>query len=42
MIYFPLEGLAPGNYEMALTVQDEISGKTLDQREPFTIEASAK
>jgi hypothetical protein len=32
-----LEGYAPGNYEFVLTVKDEIAGKSVEVREPFTL-----
>jgi hypothetical protein len=32
-----LEGFAPGNYEFVLTVKDEIAGKSVEVREPFTL-----
>jgi VWFA-related protein len=31
----------PGDYEFVLTVRDEIAGKTLELREPFTVTAAA-
>jgi hypothetical protein len=34
-----LEGAEPGEYEFVLTVKDEISGKTLELNEPFTLTA---
>jgi len=37
-----LDGYAPGNYEWAFSIKDEISGKTLELREPFTVEPSAE
>ena len=37
----PLGDAAPGDYELVLTFQDEVSGKTLEVREPFTVEAAA-
>jgi VWFA-related protein len=35
----PLEGYPPGEYELVLTVRDEVSGREREQREPFRIEA---
>ena len=34
---FSLEGATPGNYLMLMTFRDELSGKTLQLREPFTV-----
>jgi hypothetical protein len=34
-----LKGAAPGEYELVLTVQDELAGKSVEIREPFEIEA---
>ena len=36
----PLEGAAPGDYELVLTLKDELSGKTIERREPFTVVAA--
>jgi VWFA-related protein len=33
----PLSGLAPGEYELQLTVSDEASGRTQELREPFVV-----
>jgi hypothetical protein len=33
----PLAGAAPGDYELALTVRDELQGKAIEVREPFTV-----
>ena len=33
----PLGNAAPGEYELVLSFQDEVSGKTLEVREPFTV-----
>jgi hypothetical protein len=38
---FRADGWAPGEYELVLTVKDEISEKSREVREPFTIEAAA-
>ena len=35
----PLGDAAPGDYELVLTFKDEVAGKTLEVREPFTVEA---
>jgi VWFA-related protein len=36
-----LEGMAPGRYELVLDLRDDVSGRTLEVREPFSIEAPA-
>jgi VWFA-related protein len=36
---FSLQGAAPGDYDVVLRVQDEVAGKTLEVRDPFTVEA---
>jgi VWFA-related protein len=36
-----LEGSPPGDYEMVLSLKDEIAGKTLEVREPFSVAAGA-
>jgi VWFA-related protein len=36
---FSLKGVAPGDYEVVLHVQDEVAGKTLEVRDPFTVAA---
>jgi VWFA-related protein len=33
----PLSGLSPGEYELRLSVRDEVSGRTQDLREPFVV-----
>ena len=33
----PLGNIAPGEYELVLSFQDEVSGKTIEIREPFAI-----
>lgn len=35
----PLEGATAGEYELVLTLRDEISGKTLEVKEPFGVES---
>lgn len=37
LVGFRLEGAAPGSYEMVLSVKDEVSGKALEVKEPFTV-----
>ena len=37
----PLGATPPGSYEMVLTLVDEVAGKTLEIREPFTVEPAA-
>ena len=34
---FSLQGVSPGDYEVVLHVQDELAGKTLEVRDPFTV-----
>jgi VWFA-related protein len=34
---FPLAGAPPGEYEIVMTVRDELSGKSLELHEPFTV-----
>jgi hypothetical protein len=38
---YSLEKAPEGDYEFVLTVTDQVSGKTLEVREPFTVSASA-
>ena len=33
----PLGNAPPGEYELVLSFQDEVSGKTLELREPFVV-----
>jgi VWFA-related protein len=33
-----LEGLAPGRYELVLDLRDDVAGRTLEVREPFSVE----
>jgi hypothetical protein len=33
-----LEDYAPGDYEFVLNVRDEVADKTIEVREPFTVE----
>ncbi len=35
----PLRGAPPGEYELVLSLSDQIAGESLEVREPFTIEA---
>ena len=39
LIGFSLEGATPGDYEMVLRFKDELSGKTLELHEPFSVTA---
>jgi hypothetical protein len=39
LIGFSLEGAAPGDYALVLALKDELSGKTLELREPFRVSA---
>jgi hypothetical protein len=34
----PLEGMPPGRYELVLDLHDEVAGRDLEVREPFTVE----
>ena len=36
----PLGNAAPGEYELVLSFQDEVSGKTLELREPFLVQSA--
>jgi hypothetical protein len=36
----PLEGYPPGEYQLVLSIRDEVSGREREQREPFRIERS--
>jgi VWFA-related protein len=38
LIGFSLDGAAPGNYTLVMRVKDELSGKTLNLREPFHVD----
>jgi hypothetical protein len=40
LIGFPLDHAAPGSYELVMTFKDEISGSTLEIKEPFAVQAS--
>jgi VWFA-related protein len=40
MIGFSLDGAAPGDYEIVMRVKDELSGKSLELREPFSVTAA--
>jgi hypothetical protein len=37
----PLLGVAPGEYELVLSLRDELAGKSVELREPFTVQAPA-
>ena len=37
LVGFKLKGAHPGEYEMVMTFRDEVSGKTLEERETFTV-----
>jgi VWFA-related protein len=41
MIGFSLQDAAPGDYEIVMRIKDELSGRSLDLREPFTVTAPA-
>jgi hypothetical protein len=36
-----LEGAKPGDYELVLHLKDELAGKELEIREPFTVEPAS-
>ena len=38
LLALSLDGLEPGEYELALNIADTVTGKTLDLHEPFTLE----
>ena len=40
LMQIPLTGLAPGDYELVLTARDELSGREVTTREPFTLVAA--
>jgi VWFA-related protein len=40
LIQIPLTIATPGEYELVLTVQDEISGRTIEKAEPFAVTAA--
>jgi len=40
LIQIPLSIAPPGEYELVLTVQDEISGRTIEKAEPFVVTAA--
>lgn len=37
LIGFSLERAAPGDYEIRMRLKDELSGRTLELREPFSV-----
>jgi hypothetical protein len=39
LIGTPLDGASPGDYEVVLSVKDELSGKTVEVHEPFHVES---
>jgi hypothetical protein len=39
LFVLPLAGLESGEYELVLDVVDEATGRTLQSREPFAVEA---
>ena len=41
MIGFPLEYAPEGDYEIVVSVRDELSGRKVEVREPFTVSANA-
>jgi VWFA-related protein len=38
MLALSLQGAAPGDYELVLTVADQVAGRTVEVSEPFTVE----
>jgi VWFA-related protein len=40
MVGFSLEDATPGDYEMVMFFKDELAGKTIEIKEPFTVTAS--
>ena len=42
MVGTGLPGTAPGEYELVLSVKDEVAGKSLEVREPFTLVATQR
>jgi VWFA-related protein len=41
LVGFPLEGFEPGDYELVLQLKDELSGKSQEVVEPFTVVAGS-
>jgi hypothetical protein len=41
MIGIPLDGVTPGDYDLVLTVRDEIAAKSLELVEPFRVTSSS-
>jgi len=39
LIGFPLDRAAPGSYELVMSFKDEVSGQTLEVKEPFAVQA---
>jgi hypothetical protein len=39
LIQIPLDGLAPGDYELVLTVTDDVGGESRELVEPFSVTA---
>src|SRR5262249_40772673 len=39
LIGTPLEGAGPGDYEVVLSVKDELNGKTVEVHEPFRVQS---
>ena len=39
MIGFPVDNAPPGNYELVMTIKDEIGGTSIELKEPFGIVA---
>jgi VWFA-related protein len=42
LLWLPLDGARPGDYELLLTIRDELTGLEREVREPFTIAPAAR
>jgi hypothetical protein len=42
LIGFSLQDAVPGDYEIVVRIKDELSGRSLDLREPFTVTTPAE
>jgi len=38
VLYLSLQGAAPGDYEVVLTIRDEVAGRAIEVTDPFTVE----
>jgi hypothetical protein len=41
MVGAPLDSVEPGDYQLVISLRDEISGQSLELKEPFTLQATA-